>query len=148
MATIKSLEDLLSLHEGVRLKAYDDATGKTVMPGDTVRGNVSIGIGRNLIGNGISTREMKALLKNDIARARKRAERYKWFSAMNPPRQAVIVSLIFNMGNIDSFVRMRAAIAVKDWETSAVELLDSKYSRDVGDRCLILSDMLRSGKWP
>ena len=148
MATIKSLEDLLSLHEGVRLKAYDDATGKTVMPGDTVRGNVSIGIGRNLIGNGISTREMKALLKNDIARARKLAERYKWFSAMNPPRQAVIVSLIFNMGNIDSFVRMRAAIAVKDWETSAVELLDSKYSRDVGDRCLILSDMLRSGKWP
>jgi|TARA_R110002020_G_scaffold58495_6_gene160390 lysozyme len=148
MATIKSLEDLLSLHEGVRLKAYDDATGKTVKPGDTVLGNVTIGIGRNLIGNGITTREMKALLKNDIIRARKRAERYKWFSAMNPPRQAVIVSLIFNMGNIDSFVRMRAAIAVKDWETSAMELLDSKYSRDVGDRCLILSDMLRSGKWP
>ena len=140
MATIKSLEDLLSLHEGVRLKAYDDATGKTVKPGDTVLGNVTIGIGRNLIGNGITTREMKALLKNDIIRARKRAERYKWFSAMNPPRQAVIVSLIF--------VRMRAAIAVKDWETSAMELLDSKYSRDVGDRCLILSDMLRSGKWP
>lgn len=148
MATIKSLEDLLSLHEGVRLKAYDDATGKTVKPGDTVLGNVTIGIGRNLIGNGITTREMKALLKNDIIRARKRAERYKWFSAMNPPRQAVIVSLIFNMGNIDSFVRMRTAIAVKDWETSAMELLDSKYSRDVGDRCLILSDMLRSGKWP
>jgi lysozyme len=148
MAMIKSLEDLLSLHEGVRLKAYDDATGKTVLPGDTVKGNVTIGIGRNLIGNGISTREMKALLKNDIARARKRAERYKWFSGMNQPRQAVIVSLIFNMGNIDSFVRMRRAIVFKDWETSAVELLDSKYSRDVGDRCLILSDMLRSGKWP
>jgi|TARA_R100001086_G_scaffold145322_3_gene76726 lysozyme len=148
MAKITTLEDLLTLHEGLRLKPYDDATSLALTKGDTVRGNISIGIGRNLSGVGLTRREVKMLLKNDIARARKKAGRYKWYEAMTTVRQSVIVSLIFNMGSIDSFVKMRAALAVKDYETSALELLDSRYAEQVGDRCLVLAEMLRRGKWP
>lgn len=144
---MKSLEEMLTLHEGLRLHAYDDATGKTLKPGDTLVGNLTIGIGRNLTSGGLTQREVSALLKHDIQRATKQAQRYKWFKGMNPVRQAVIVSLIFNMGSIDSFRKMRAAIAVKDWGAASAELLDSRYARQVGDRALALAGLLRSGSW-
>jgi lysozyme len=144
---MKSLEEMLTLHEGLRLHAYDDATGKTLKPGDTLVGNLTIGIGRNLTSGGLTQREVSTLLKNDIQRATKKARKYKWFDGLNEVRKAVIVSLLFNMGSIDSFRKMRAAIAVKDWETGSAELLDSRYARQVGDRALVLAGLLRSGSW-
>tara|TARA_R110002020_G_scaffold49894_1_gene141655 strand:+ start:582 stop:1196 length:615 start_codon:yes stop_codon:yes gene_type:complete len=144
---MKSLEEMLTIHEGLRLYAYDDATGKALRPGDTLSGNLTIGIGRNLTSGGLTQREVSTLLKNDIQRATKKAKKYKWFDGLNDVRKAVIVSLIFNMGTIDSFKRMRAAIAVKDWETGSAELLDSRYARQVGDRALVLAGLLRSGSW-
>ena len=144
---MKSLEEMLTLHEGLRLHAYDDSTGKTLKPGETLVGNLTIGIGRNLTSGGLTQREVSTLLKNDIQRATKKAQRYKWFKGLNDVRQAVVVSLIFNMGNIDSFKKMRRAISVKDWETASAELLDSRYARQVGDRALVLAGLLRSGSW-
>jgi lysozyme len=47
-----NLQKLLIKHEDLRLFAYDDATGKPLKPGDTLKGHVSIGIGRNLEGYG------------------------------------------------------------------------------------------------
>mgnify|MGYP003135928288 CR=1 FL=1 len=144
---IKNLEDLLVLHEGLRLHAYDDATGKTIQRGDTLKGNLTIGIGRNLTANGLTKREVVNLLKNDIQTARKKARRYKWFEAMNEVRQAVIVSLIFNVGNIDSFKKMRAAISVKNYELASIEMLDSLWAEQVGDRAIVLADYFRTGTW-
>tara|TARA_R100000963_G_scaffold34273_1_gene27633 strand:+ start:1034 stop:1471 length:438 start_codon:yes stop_codon:yes gene_type:complete len=144
---MKSLEDLLTLHEGLRLHAYDDATGKTLQRGDTLTGNLTIGIGRNLSGNGLTKREVTSLFKNDVQSARKKARRYKWFEALNEVRQSVILSLLFNMGSIDSFKKMRAAISVKNYELASIELLDSRYAEQVGDRAIVLADYLRTGSW-
>tara|TARA_B100000949_G_scaffold227033_1_gene233009 strand:- start:9188 stop:9631 length:444 start_codon:yes stop_codon:yes gene_type:complete len=144
---MKSLEEMLRTHEGVRLRAYDDATGKTLRVGDTLVGNLTIGVGRNLTSGGVTPREITTLLKHDIQRATKKARTYKWFNGLNDVRKAVIVSLLFNMGSIDSFRKMRAAIAVKDWETSSAELLDSRYARQVGSRALVLARYLRRGSW-
>lgn len=144
---MKSLEDLLTLHEGLRLHAYDDATGKTLNRGDTLTGNLTIGIGRNLSGNGLTKREVTSLFKNDVQSARKKARRYKWFEALNEVRQSVILSLLFNMGSIDSFKKMRAAMSVKNYELASIELLDSRYAEQVGDRAIVLADYLRTGSW-
>jgi lysozyme len=144
---MKSLEDLLTLHEGLRLNAYDDATGKTLQRGDTLIGNLTIGIGRNLSSNGLTRREVAGLLRNDIQSARKKARRYKWFEALNEVRQSVILSLLFNMGSIDSFKKMRAAISVKNYELASIELLDSRYAEQVGDRAIVLAGYLRTGSW-
>tara|TARA_R110000824_G_scaffold58566_1_gene158204 strand:+ start:623 stop:1072 length:450 start_codon:yes stop_codon:yes gene_type:complete len=144
---IKHLEDLLTLHEGLRLNAYDDATGKSIKRGDTLKGNLTIGIGRNLSSHGLTKREVVTLLKNDIQSARKKARRYKWFDALNNVRQSVIISLVFNMGNIDGFKKMRTAISVKNYELASVELLDSRYAEQVGDRAIVLADYLRTGSW-
>jgi lysozyme len=144
---MKHIEDLLTLHEGLRLHAYDDATGKSLKRGDTLTGNLTIGIGRNLSSNGLTKREVTSLLRNDIQTARKKARRYKWFDALNEVRQGVVLSLIFNMGSIDSFKRMRAAISVKDYELASIELLDSRYAEQVGDRAIVLAGYLRTGSW-
>lgn len=147
---ITSLEDLLQLHEGIRLYPYDDRTGKSLKEGDTLEGHLTIGVGRNLSTVGISQKELRLMLKSDIAHATKSANGYKWFDALSDSRKAVVVSMIFCMGSsgFKKFRRMRAAISVKDWEKAAVELLDSKFSRDVGNRALVLSHMLRTGEWP
>ena len=101
MAT-KTLYDLLEKHEGLRLKPYDDATGKP--PGDKpIHGFLTIGVGRNLTSVGISRNEARLLLKADIGKATSHAKQYKWFSTLNPARQAVVVSMVFNMGSINSF---------------------------------------------
>jgi len=66
----KKLVDLISDHEGVILKVYDDATGQELKAGDILIGHPTIGVGRNVAkdGLGISEDEAKYLLLNDISR--------------------------------------------------------------------------------
>ena len=143
----KTLYALLEKHEGLRLKPYDDATGKP--PGNgPIEGFLTIGVGRNLTSVGISRDEARLLLKADVAQATTQAKQYKWFAQLNAPRQAVIVSMIFNMGSIHDFVQMRAAISVKDWAEAVAQMKDSKWSRQIGARRLAdLTAMMRTGKW-
>jgi lysozyme len=145
--TAKTLYALLEQHEGLRLKPYDDATGKP--PGNgPIKGFLTIGIGRNLTSVGISRDEARLLLKADVEKATAQAKRYKWFSTLNPVRQAVIVSMVFNMGSINSFVKMRAAIAVKNWGEAVAQMKDSKWARQIGSRRLDdLTTMMHTGKW-
>ena len=48
---------------------YDDATGRPIVPGYTMVGHASIGVGRNLEARGISTIEKDFLFANDINKA-------------------------------------------------------------------------------
>ena len=107
------LVDLLLKHEGIRLHPYDDLTGRAP---EALRGKLTIGVGRNLTDTGITRKEALELLKVDIQKAKTKAKKYKFFDGMNKARQAVIVSMLFNIGSIRAFVRMRAAVAVKDWD--------------------------------
>jgi|TARA_R110000824_G_scaffold116455_4_gene267896 lysozyme len=146
---LTSLEDLLIAHEGVRLKPYDDATGKQLRKGVKIKGKITIGVGRNLSDRGISQDELSYLLATDIEIAKKDAATFDYFEDLNDPRQAVIVSMCFNIGlpRWRRFKRTHAAILKQDFETAAVELLASRWSVQVGDRSLHLAEMLRSGKW-
>ena len=89
-----------------------------------------------------------ALLKADLQQAENKAHRYKFFNGLSKPRQAVVLSMIFNIGSIGSFVKFRAALNVKDYHLAAEEMLDSVWSRQVGRRAQELADMMRTGKWP
>ena len=50
--TREKLIDKLVLHEGMRLKVYDDANGNEIRAGDTLVGHPTIGVGRNIAGDG------------------------------------------------------------------------------------------------
>lgn len=147
--SMRSLRDMLIAHEGVRFEPYDDRTGKPLLPLGTLKGRLTIGVGRNLTDRGLSQREVNYLLDNDIARATRGAAKYPWFDQLNEPRQAVCISMVFNCGarGWSSFEKTHRCLAFGEFENAAVELLDSRYARTVGDRALHLAEMIRTGEW-
>lgn len=137
-----NLKDMLIRHEGIRLHGYQDSLGLW-----------TIGIGRLIDqrkGGGISQDEALYLLKNDIERCVAEARKaFDWFDTLDDVRQDAIVSLIFNMGiaGVKGFSKMLTAIQLKDWETAAFELLNSKWREQVKEtRAKELAGMLRTGK--
>lgn len=138
---MSKLIEMIKEHEGVVPHAYQDS-----------RGYWTIGVGRlidkNLDG-GLSDAEIDYLLANDIKRCRAEAEQYPWFNKMNEPRQAVILSMLFNLGKprFDKFQNMHAALLVGDYTLASHEMLDSRWASQVGRRAIEMSDMMQSGEW-
>ncbi len=91
-----SRADLLAMleqDEGLRLQAYDDATGAPLKPGDTLRGHPTIGIGRALDVNGITTEEARYLLENEVGKAEAELDRdIPWWRALSENRRHVLVA--------------------------------------------------------
>jgi lysozyme len=137
---MNSIRSLLKLHEGERLKPYVCSAGKT-----------TIGIGRNLEDVGISPEESAFLFENDLVRVRTELRRsFPWFMSLDSVRSAVVVDMCFNLGlsRLQGFRKFIAALAKQDWETAAIEMMDSRWALQVGARAIRLRDMVITGKWP
>lgn len=134
-----TIEDILTEDEGIELKPYKD-----------VFGNWTIGIGRNLDDTGISHEEAVYLLRNDIARSRAFARAYFWYDGLTPPRRDVITMMIFCMGSVGfkTFKLMISALEAEDHRLAAIEMLNSLWARQVGDRAHRLAAMMASGEYP
>ena len=127
----------LKRDEGVELKAYQDTEGIW-----------TIGIGRNLQDVGVSMDEAEYMLAYDIDVAVGELQRtFDWFEGLSDARQRVCINMCFNLGltRLLRFKKFLAAMAVGDWETAGVEMLDSKWSRQVGARSTRLKDLLLEG---
>jgi len=128
----------LKVHEGVRSKVYLDTEGIE-----------TIGVGRNLRDRGLSDDEIELMLANDIRDFQEEVESaFPWWSDMDDVRQRVVVDMAFNMGlgSLFKFVNTLAHIENGRYEEASVEMLDSKWARQVGDRANVLSDMMRTGE--
>ena len=98
-ATEQAWSTSLMSHEGNKLRVYDDATGKTIAAGTLVRGNPSIGVGRNLADPGITEAESSYLLTNDRTRVKTELDLLcPWWTTMNEARQLALAELAFNIG--------------------------------------------------
>jgi len=128
----------LKVHEGVRSKVYLDTEGIE-----------TIGVGRNLRDRGLSDDEIELMLANDIRDFQEEVENaFPWWSDLDDVRQRVVVDMAFNMGlgSLSKFVNTLAHIESGRYEEAGVEMLDSKWARQVGDRANVLSDMMRTGE--
>jgi len=132
-----TIEEQLELHEGLRLKPYEDTVGK-----------LTIGIGRNLDDKGISKNEAKYMLKNDIEETRKRLMLNGWFRKLDSIRQKVIIDMSFNLGyyGLMSFKKMIKAIKNSDYKKASEEMLNSKWANQVGNRADRLAKMMGTGE--
>jgi len=140
MPRVTTVEDLIVLHEGERLHPYTDTVGK-----------ITIGVGRNLTDVGISRRESRELLRRDLDHAEADVDRtWSWAADLDSVRRAVLVDMMFNLGapRLRRFVKTMRALAVGDYADAAVQMLDSRWAEQVGDRALRLAEMMRSGEWP
>lgn len=136
--SIQKLKLLLVKHESYRQFPYTDTTG-----------HLTIGIGRNLTDRGISTKEAYQLLDEDILYFTSKLNiNLPFFNELDESRKIVLIDMCFNLGvrGFMSFKRMLAALAERDYETAAKEMLDSKWAQQVGNRAIELSNIMRTGE--
>jgi GH24 family phage-related lysozyme (muramidase) len=143
---------LLSDHEGVKLKVYDDYTSKELKAGDVLVGHPTIGIGRNVAkdGLGISQEEAEFMLMNDISRVKEEIKNFP-IEHLNEVRTAIIIDMAFNMGitrfNPTMWKKTFQAIVNEDWQKATTEMLDSNWARQTKRRSARLSQMMLVGNW-
>ena len=136
------LIEMLKIHEGVETHAYKCSASK-----------ITIGVGRNIDpegGIGLSEDEIDYLLQNDIDRIITELDfEYGWFSELNEARQDAMVDISFNLGQtrLRKFKKALTAMEKSDWDTAANEFMDSKWSKQVGNRAKELTEIIRNGKY-
>ncbi len=131
--------ELIKKHVGLRLKPYLCTAGKT-----------SIGFGRNLDDNGISLEEAEVMLANDLKPAEEMlANKMDHWDALSEVRQAVLINMVFNLGwpRFSKFKKCIAAVNDGYFDRAAAEMLDSRWARQVGNRAIELSEMMKSNHW-
>lgn len=146
---MKTLHEILSADEGMKLVVYDDATGKAIVPGSVVVGHPTIGMGRALDTRGISNDEAALLSTNDEKYfSDLAAKSFRWFESLSQARQLVIVCMLFQLGigGVLEFRGMIAAIQKGDWNMAADQMLDSHWAKEqTPKRAERLSAMMRQG---
>lgn len=128
----------LKRHEGLELMPYKCTSGKT-----------TIGVGRNLEDIGITEEEAELLLLNDIGRVKQELENDQWYMDLDPVRKAVIENMSFNLGypTLKKFQNMIAHISEGNFELASKEMLNSRWSKQVGQRSIELAEQMRTGQW-
>ncbi len=148
--SVTDLGSQLDRDEGIFLKPYDDATGLVIGPGTTIKGNITIGTGRNLSGDGISDLERLLLRSNDIAQATMNVSHFlPWTAGLDPVRRSVLQNLSFNLGihGLLEFKAMLSALQGGDLLTAADQLLNSEAAKEEPTRITRLSVQLKTGIW-
>lgn len=156
----------LILEEGLRLMAYDDATGYPVPPGGVCRGKLTVGVGHNLDANPLTADELAAvghdgrkqpitranaimILDNDITVACYELDRHvPWCESLDEIRARVMVDLSFNMGinKLMGFQHFLGYMNQGQYDHAASELENSVWYDQVGARGVRLAGMVRSGE--
>lgn len=153
-----ALIDQLILHEGLKLYVYQDHLGI-----DT------IGVGRNLEDRGITDGELafmnmlkpeiyeqgiteanaRFLLSNDIDIVETELlDAHPCIDRLDDVRVRVVLDMAFNMGvpRLRKFKNMWAGIHEGDYIRAALEMLDSRWATQVGQRSVRLSNAMKTGE--
>ena len=139
MMNKQKLVEQLEKHEGLRLNPYTDTVGK-----------LTIGIGRNLEDKGITPDEARFMLNNDIVYFANEVSRlFAPFNSLDNARQNVLINMAFNLGvaGLFTFKNFLSCVMVGDFDKAAIEMLNSKWARQVGNRANELAEQMRTGDY-
>ena len=131
-----SLISSVKFHESLSLQIYKCSANR-----------LTIGYGRNIEDKGITKEEAEMLLLNDLAICTQEAKQFEFYEALTSNRQDVIVEMIFNMGltRFRKFKKTIAFINHAHYSAAADEMLRSRWSTQVGQRAITLSNKFRAG---
>ncbi len=122
-------------HEGLKLKPYRCPAGK-----------LTIGVGRNLEERGISEDEALFLLNSDISECLEDLQKLfsNKFASLPESVQRVLVDMRFNLGatGFRGFKKMIKAVKEEDFAQAALEMQDSRWFQQVGNRGMKLVKMM------
>ncbi len=133
------LIETLKRHEGVRSHVYLCSAGYE-----------TIGVGRNIAdsGLGLSGDEIDYLLANDIKRVdAELAYSYAWYNELDEVRKEAMINLSFNLGQtrLQKFVKALEHMESGSYDLAAAEFMDSRWSAQVGQRAVEVTEMIRTG---
>lgn len=122
--------------EGRRTHPYIDTVGK-----------ITIGVGYNLTDRGLPDDIIDGFFASDLTTADEVCRQYiHKFDQLTDNRKAALVDMAFDLSHkIGEFTQMIGALAKGDYSRAAMELLASKFARQVGDRAQRLAKMIREG---
>lgn len=134
-----NVKDLIKHHEGVVNTIYKCPAGY-----------ITIGCGHNLEAKPISNAAVDQILDDDIDDCLRSVATLKFWFDLDEVRQAVLIDMCFNLGfkGLTKFEKMLAAIDERDYVKAAIEMMDSKWARQVGTRASRLEQMMITGNWP
>lgn len=134
-------ETLIQEEEGRESRVYPDS-----------RGLMTIGIGclvdRKLPCAGLCDEAIDAQFAHDSGQARHDAANLPNFGRCNEVQQAVLISMCFQLGNLQDWPNFKAALARWDLPAASAAGMDSAWYRDQTPvRAKRELQMLMSGQW-
>lgn len=144
----RALQGILIQHEDDRPNAYDDATGKTLVTGDVLKGNLTIGVGHNLSAKGLSAAIRQLLLEEDIQNVEDALdERLPWWRNLSDNRQMALCDMCFNMGigELMNWPHFLAAMHNGDFQGAIKELKGTRWERQVKQRAVDIENLILGG---
>lgn len=134
---------LVEEEEQCRLTAYKDTQGLW-----TIGWGHLLSQDRDWTGYQITQQQADDYLYSDMELAWTLATRYPHFEEMNDVRQAVMVSMSFQMGYKPlHWPKFNSALQVRDYEKASQEGLDSLWHQQTPKRAEREMSMLKSGLW-
>ncbi len=101
--------------------------------------------------DGISDAAILKIFNDDVALVRKElTRRIPWWSQLSEPRSAVLLDMAFNMGagGLSKFKKTLSLIENGKYVEGSIEMLSSRWARQVPTRANRLSEMMRTDVWP
>lgn len=108
------------------------------------------GVGHNLMtGPALSPAVIDLILEDDVAYFSARCETLEGWTKLTDVRQAVLISMAFNLGfaKLTQFVKMLQAVALGDFHTAAQEIRNSEAHLQNPQRYDRLARMMESDAW-
>ena len=123
------LRKRLKVDEGLKLRSYKDSVGVWTIGWGHTRGVEQ----NQLIGMHDAESFLTSDIEEAIAAARKVVINYNDLSG---PRKAGLANMAFNRGEtrLRSFKKLIAAVVAEDFSKASLEMLDSKWAVQVGQR--------------
>ena len=143
---IDQLRDTLKIDEGVKYEIYNDhlgyptfGIGHLVVESDEEHGKP--------VGTPVSEERVNTVFDKDVAVMIDEAKKiFPNLDELPEEAQQVIVNMTFNMGRprLSQFKKFIAGVNAGDWNKAAVEMMDSRWAKQVGARAERLRDRIQA----
>lgn len=143
------IKNMLVNHEGVRPKPYLDCCGKYWRDCTCLKkGQLTIGIGRDLDAEGVSKDEIDLMCTNDIFNHVNDLNTHlPWWNGLSPNRQKVMVDMCYQMGigGVLEFQHFLNYLENGEFDKAKFELLDSVYAKETPERAQENAELIEKG---
>jgi len=122
--------------EGYKAETYEDHLGFLTLGVGHLVLDTDPEFGKP-VGTPVSEERIRDCLNKDIDTVCNELDRnFHWWRGLNDNKQRVMVNMGFNLGypRLSKFKNFLAAMQKNDFETAAIEMMDSKWATQVGKR--------------